>query len=71
MSRREQFLMAWQRVSDPKYLVVAIHLPSGVPEIITNAYNLGEKFDYILRMYDENLAMNGNSNIYIEDWMIV
>lgn len=55
----------------PTHLVIAVRLPNRAVELIVDTYKIDEKIDYILKTYDENMAMKGNPAIFIKDVMIV
>lgn len=70
MSEKEK-LLTNKDVKAITYLVLAIELPNGAKELITNTNNIEEKLSYIDSAYDENLVMKNNSNIRILEWMVV
>ena len=54
-----------------EYLVIAVRLPNGAIELITNTYNLTEKLDYYMNAYDDDLFLKANPEIRIVNWMVV
>lgn len=52
-------------------IVVAIQLPSGAVEIITNYEDLENKYMYYLETYDSDMIMYKNRSIRILDWIIL
>ena len=59
------------RVGDPKYLIVAVSLPTGAVEIITNTEQIGSKTEYYKNAYDENFCLKTNPAIKIVSYMLV
>lgn len=57
-------------VSAPKVLVVAIQLPNGAIEIITNHENLEEKINYYKENYDTDFRLKHNRDVKVINWMI-
>lgn len=71
MSSKQKFVSDYNDKIKIKLIVVAVQLPSGAVEIITNYEDLEDKYMYYLETYDENMIMYKNENIRIIDWMIV
>ncbi len=72
MSRKQEFTIEFdEKIANMKYIVLAVRLPDGAIELITNTMNFVEKFEYINSMYDKDLIMNTNPDIVIVNWMIV
>ncbi len=59
------------REGDPKYLVIAVKLPNGAIELITNTEKIGEKAEYYSKAYDEYFCLKTNPDIKIIDFMLV
>lgn len=57
--------------SHPTYLVVAVKLPTGSIELITNTANIQSKIDYFTNAYDQEFKLKTNSDIQIVGYMIV
>jgi hypothetical protein len=57
--------------SELNYLVVAIKLPTGAIELITNTECLGNKIHYYMNAYDENFKLKTNESIEIVGFMMV
>lgn len=53
------------------YLVVAVKLPTGAIELITNTQNIDSKVEYYKNAYDDNFCLKANSQIEIIDYMLV
>ena len=60
---REQF--------KPKYLITAVKLSTGAIELAINTENIGEKIDYILGAYDHLMRLKTNTDIVMQNIMIV
>lgn len=52
-------------------LVVAVRLPSGATELITNTSFLPSKVSYYQTAYDESFRLKANGSIRIINFMIV
>lgn len=55
----------------PTYLVTAVKLPTGAIELAINTENIREKIEYILEAYDENMMLKANSDIVMQNIMVV
>lgn len=55
----------------PQYLVTAVRLLTGAIELAVNNQNIAEKIDYILEAYDEDMQLKTNSDIKMENILIV
>jgi hypothetical protein len=55
----------------PSYLVVAVKLPTGAIELITNTDQLQTKVDYYRNAYDDNFCLITNPVIQIVGFMLV
>lgn len=53
------------------WLVVAVMLPTGQIELITNAHRIPEKIDYYLASYDHEFKLKTNPNVRIVGFMLV
>jgi aspartate carbamoyltransferase regulatory subunit len=71
LTKKELFTMDFKSVFKPDYLVMAIMLPNGAIEIITNTQRLEEKFQYYLKNYNDDMVMTKNEEIAILNWMVV
>jgi len=60
-----------RKVFKPTYLVTAVRLPTGAIELAVNNSNLSEKIDYILEAYDEDMRLKSNTDIMLENILIV
>lgn len=52
-------------------LIVAVKLPTGAVELITNTAMLHTKIDYYKNAYNEELKLKGNTNVQIVGFMFV
>lgn len=71
MSSKHAFVEDYNKQVRVRSIVVAIQLPSGAVEIITNYEDLENKYMYYLETYNENMVMYKNENIRIINWMIL
>lgn len=55
----------------PSYIVTAVKLPTGAIEIAVNDKNIVEKIDYILNAYDDDMRLKTNTDIVMQNIMIV
>lgn len=55
----------------PRLLVVAIKLPSGSIETISNTKNLMEKMEYYAYNYDDSFKLKANSDVEVVNFMLV
>lgn len=55
----------------PSYMVTAVKLPTGAIELAVNTENIESKIDYILDAYDDNMHLKANSEIVMQNLMIV
>ena len=58
-------------LSDVKYLVVAVKLPTGAIEIITNTEEIASKIRYYTMMYNEDFRLHNNHDVKIVGYMLV
>ena len=71
-SLKQEFVKEFdEKVMTMKYLVLAIRLPNGAIELITNTMDFQEKFQYIMSAYDKDMKIYNNISIQIVNWMIV
>lgn len=52
-------------------LVVAIHLPTGATEIITNHFEVESNLEYCLNAYDEQMHLKSNKEVTMTGFMLV
>lgn len=72
MNLKERFMNECEtREGDPKYLIVAVLLPTGAVEIITNTEQIGSKAEYYKNAYDNDFCLKANSLIKIINYMLV
>ena len=71
MSSKHAFVEDYNKQIRVRAIVVAIQLPSGAVEIITNYEDLENKYMYYLETYNENMVMYKNENIRIISWMVI
>ena len=55
----------------PTYMVTAVKLPTGAVELAVNNDKIVEKIDYILEAYDEEMCLKTNTEISMQNLMIV
>jgi len=69
---RARFLQeAEEKGSTAQMLIVAVKLPTGAVELITNTALLHTKIDYYKNAYDEEFRLKRNSNVQIVGFMFV
>lgn len=56
---------------EPTYIVTAVKLPNGAIELAVNSSNIEEKIDYILEAYDEDMRLKTNTEIQMQNIMVV
>ena len=71
LTLKEQLLAVAETIKEPKVLVVAIQLPTGAIEIITNTTNIDAKLEYYTTMYDDEFRLLTNPKVRIVGAMIV
>lgn len=60
-----------ENVDDAVYLIVAVKLPTGAIELITNTQDINSKVEYYLNAYDDDFRLKNNRDIQIVGYMIV
>lgn len=55
----------------PQYIVTAVRLPTGAIELAVNSQDIAGKIDYILGAYNDNMELKTNSDIKMEDALVV
>jgi hypothetical protein len=68
---KDQFLNEVSANDELKIISVAVKLPSGAIEVITNTQDLETKARYYAETYDENFCLKHNSAIQIVGFMVV
>ena len=58
-------------VEESKLLVVAVELPTGATELITNTEYISEKVGYYISAYDDDFKLQANPAVRIVGYMIV
>ena len=71
MSLKMLFTQDYSQKTIVKAIVVAIQLPSGSVEIITNYEDLENKYVYYLETYNGDMKKYENPDVRIIDWMIL
>lgn len=56
---------------EPTYIVTAVKLPTGAIELAINDKNLVEKIDYILNAYDDEMRLKANTDVEMQNIMVV
>lgn len=68
---KEQFVAKCKEVKVPKIITVAVQLPSGAVETITNTQDTVTKALYYTDNYDENFCLKHNNAVKIVDFMVI
>jgi hypothetical protein len=69
---RERFVSELNNgVDGAQLIVVAVQLPTGAVETITNTQYIPEKLGYYLKAYDEQFRLKANPDVKIVGYMIV
>lgn len=69
---RARFIQeAEEKEKTAQMLIVAIKLPTGAIEIITNTAKIATKVDYYNTAYDEEFRLKNNANVRIVGFMFV
>jgi hypothetical protein len=69
---RERFLSELNRgVDGARLITVAVLLPTGAIETITNTEYIPEKIGYYRNAYDDDFRLKANSEVKIVGYMIV
>ena len=55
----------------PTYIVTAVKLPNGAIELAVNTSEIEAKIDYILEAYDEDMHLKTNTEISMQNLMVV
>ena len=55
----------------PTYIVTAVKLPTGAIELAVNNQNIKEKIEYILSAYDDDMRLKTNTDIVMQNIMVV
>ena len=71
LTLKEQLLAVAETIKEPNVLVVAVQLPTGAIEIITNTTNIDAKLEYYTTMYDDEFRLLTNPKVRIVGAMIV
>ena len=62
---------AGENAFEPTYIVTAVMLPTGAIELAVNNEKIAEKIDYILEAYDESMRLKTNTEIVMQNIMVV
>lgn len=71
LSLKEQLLAVAETIEEPKVLVIAVELPTGAIELITNTTNIDSKLEYYTTMYDDEFRLLTNPKVRVVGAMIV
>jgi hypothetical protein len=71
LTLKEQFIEKCKEVKIPQIISVAVQLPSGAIEVITNTQDIFTKINYYVDTYDENFRLKHNTAIQILGYMLV
>lgn len=55
----------------PQYLITAVKLPTGAIELAINTENIADKIDYILEAYDGSMQLKTNTDVIMQNIMIM
>ncbi len=55
----------------PTYIVTAVKLPTGAIELAVNNEHIKEKIEYILEAYDDDMRLKTNTNVVMQNIMVV
>ena len=55
----------------PTYIVTAVKLPNGAIELAVNTSEIEAKIDYVLEAYDEDMCLKTNTEISMQNLMVV
>lgn len=55
----------------PTYIVTAVKLPTGAIELAVNTTAIVDKISYILEAYDEDMCLKTNTDIIMQNIMVV
>lgn len=55
----------------PHYIVTAVKLPTGAIELAVNTENITEKIDYILSAYNKDMQLKVNTDVVMQNIMVV
>jgi hypothetical protein len=55
----------------PKYLITAVKLPNEAIEVAINTENIAAKIDYILEAYEDDMHLKTNTEIVMQNLMVV
>ena len=55
----------------PTYIVTAVKLQTGAIELAVNTTAISEKINYILEAYDEEMRLKTNTDIVMQNIMVV
>ena len=73
-TKKEQFEEAFNRAINKgtlSYMVVAVKVPYGPIELITNSDQLAEKLKYYLMAHNDDLELINNTNVKIVGYLFV
>lgn len=68
---KEEFIKEVSKKDDLKIISMAVKLPSGAIEVITNTQDLENKARYYAKTYDDDFRLKHNKDIQIVGYMVV
>lgn len=71
MDLKRRFIKEALELGTPQIISVAVKLPSGAIEVITNTQETASKVDYYTNTYDDEFKLKHNKAIQIVGYMIV
>lgn len=73
LSSKQAFLAKVQSIvsHSMRLIVLAVQLPNGAIEVITNTSGFADKVDYLVSAYDDDFRLKANPQVQIVGWMVV
>ncbi|HDR7969494.1 TPA: hypothetical protein QCY14_004886 [Bacillus pacificus] len=71
MGLKDRFIEEVKAIGTPQIISVAVKLPNGAIEVITNTQETVSKTDYYINTYDNDFKLKHNSQVQIVGYMIV
>ncbi len=68
---RDNWFQALEDNPDRTIMVMAIKLPSGAIEVITNTQDLSSKINYYINNYDSSFRLKANPEVQVVNFMVV
>lgn len=71
LKKIRETIMSEENDYKPTYFITAVRLPSGAIELAVNTTEIVDKIDYILEAYDSEMRLKTNTEIRMEQLMVV